>query len=154
RREPFEARQNTESPPEKAQPRAEETEVARGVPRMRPGSAKSGRRSALSPPGSRLSAPESRLSAPGTPKWVPGARNGSPEAEMALRRSRNEGPGTALTCPRYSARPVPAPTTRSVLQTLPRARLAELGQVFAVAVPAGATRDQQADALASAAILE
>jgi hypothetical protein len=45
---------------------------------------------------------------------------------------------------------VPAPTTRSVLQTLSRARLAELAQGLAVLVPPGATRDQQADAVAGA----
>lgn len=43
------------------------------------------------------------------------------------------------------------PRTRSVLQTLFRARLAELGRGFSVVVPEGATREQQAEALAVSA---
>lgn len=52
---------------------------------------------------------------------------------------------------RYPRGPVVAPSTRSVLQTLSRARLAELGRVYSVAVPEAATREQQAEALAASA---
>ena len=43
-----------------------------------------------------------------------------------------------------------APSTLSVLQTLSKARLLELARSFAVAVPLSATKDAQAEALASA----
>jgi hypothetical protein len=42
------------------------------------------------------------------------------------------------------------PSTRSVLQTLSKARLLELGQAFSIALPGGVTREQQADLLARA----
>jgi hypothetical protein len=45
---------------------------------------------------------------------------------------------------------VDAPTTRSVLETLAKARLVELGRGFAIAVPANATKEQQIEALAAA----
>ena len=43
-----------------------------------------------------------------------------------------------------------APTTRTVLQTLSKARLLEVARTFAVVVPQNATKDAQADALVSA----
>ena len=46
-----------------------------------------------------------------------------------------------------------SPTTRSVLLTLSRPRLLELGQALAIAVPPGGTREQQADALLRTATL-
>jgi hypothetical protein len=48
---------------------------------------------------------------------------------------------------------VVSPTTRSVLLTLSRPRLLELGQSLAIAVPPGGTREQQADALLRTATL-
>jgi hypothetical protein len=48
---------------------------------------------------------------------------------------------------------VSAPSTRTVLQTLPKARLLELARVFAVAVPPDATREVQAEALASSGVV-
>jgi hypothetical protein len=44
---------------------------------------------------------------------------------------------------------VPAPSTRTVLQTLAKARLLELGRLFAIAVPPNATKEAQAEALAA-----
>ncbi len=44
---------------------------------------------------------------------------------------------------------MPAPSTRTVLQTLPKTRLLELGRTFAVAVPPNATKEAQAEALAA-----
>ncbi len=43
---------------------------------------------------------------------------------------------------------MPAPSTRTVLQTLPKTRLLELGRISAVAVPPNATKEAQAEALA------
>lgn len=44
---------------------------------------------------------------------------------------------------------MPAPSTRTVLQILPKTRLLELGRLFAVAVPASGTKEAQAEALAA-----
>ena len=46
-----------------------------------------------------------------------------------------------------------SPTTRSVLLTLSKPRLLELGQALAIAVPPSGNKEQQADALASATTL-
>ena len=40
-----------------------------------------------------------------------------------------------------------APSTRSILETLSKARLLELGRGFAISVPATATKELQIDAL-------
>ncbi len=53
----------------------------------------------------------------------------------------------------FCCRAVDSPTTRSVLLTLSRPRLLELGQALAITVPPGGTREQQADALLHAATL-
>ncbi|MGE0871406.1 MAG: hypothetical protein AB7P03_22790 [Kofleriaceae bacterium] len=46
-----------------------------------------------------------------------------------------------------------APTTRSVLGTLSKTRLLELGRTFAIAVPVNATKELQVDALVGAGTL-
>ena len=45
------------------------------------------------------------------------------------------------------------PSTRSILLTLSKPRLMELGQAFSIAVPPGATKEQQADVLGSESAL-
>jgi hypothetical protein len=48
---------------------------------------------------------------------------------------------------------VPAPSTRSVLETLSKTRLLELGRTFAIAIPVNATKEVQIDALAGPSTL-